>query len=666
MLLGTRPTETVGTVSPPLHPPPPLTYLAFHLAFTLPPIALLAALRARPADVPLSRAAGVTAGLATVAFAYTLPWDAYLIARGVWSYGAGRVAATLVGVPVEEVAFFVLQTLLASLWTLALLRWTGASGVLPERGGRATQAAGAAAGVALTAVGAAMLLAPRTLYLGLIFAWAGPPLAIQWGWGLNRLLGRPRVWLVGIAGPALYLAAVDAVAIHDGVWTIAAATSTGLHVGGLPLEEGVFFVVTSALVVQGVLLGLDVLGRRTRRAARRAEALRAEVPRAEAPPVAPRAEAWFAGPAAPSVVRRDVERYVLWPSRLALAALVPFGTLTSAWPVAVLAAPFAASLVLFGLPHGAVDPFVLSRRPGGRAAVSAAYLAVAVAVLALWSVAPVASAVGFLVLTALHWGLGDLHTLVAFDGAQHLRTRAQRAVTVAVRGGLPMLVPLVASPDVYRRVVGWMAGALGTGGVGLGAAEALFRPDVRLALGIGFGALAAGSLVVGWRRAGPHGAAAWRTDAGETLGLAAFFALVDPLLAVGLYFCLWHAPRHIARLVAWSPAAAAQVAAGGGGPVLAGFAVRALPGTLGALALLGALWIAVGQSATLGAAVGVYLALIAAVTVPHTAVVSWMDRAEGLWDVRRADYPAGGTAGTVSGVPTRTGPGGGVPSDARL
>ena len=637
-----------GLLCPTRFPPTPrrVTYLVFHLAFIAPPLAVLVLLRARPADVTALRAATVLAGLAAVAFVYTLPWDAYLIRRGVWSYGSGRVAATLAGVPVEEVVFFVLQTVLAGLWALALLRWAGATGVLPSRGGRAAQAVGAVAGIAVTASGALLLAEPRTLYLGLILAWAGVPLTIQWAWGLDRLLGRPLVWLGSIAAPAGYLAVVDAVAIRDGVWTVAEATSTGWTVGGLPVEEALFFVVTSALVVQGVLLALDLLGRRDGAALTDAPtSLSAEAPPADRPAVVagasarPDAGAWFAGPAETLRLRPSVERGVLWPSRLALAALVPLGPLTGAWPVAVLAAPLAASLVVFGLPHGAVDPFVLRRGLLGRAAVSAVYLAVALAVLGVWAWAPRASAVAFLGLTALHWGLGDLHTLVAFDGAVHLRTRAQRAAFVAVRGGLPMLVPLVAAPDVYRRVVGWMAGALDPAApvsASLGAAEALFRPDVRLALGVGFAVLAVSSLALGFRRAGGAGQRAWRIDAAETTGLAVFFALVDPLLAVGVYFCLWHAPRHLARLVAWSPAAVEQVEASGaiGGRVWAGVAARALPGTAGALALLGALWVGLGPAATVGGAVGLYLAVIAAVTVPHAAVVAWMDRAEGLWAVR--------------------------------
>ena len=238
-----------------------MTYLAFHLAFTLPPLAALVLFRRLPAGVTAARAAGVTAGLAALAFVYTLPWDASLIARGVWGYPDGRVLATLAGVPVEELAFFAIQTAIAGLWTLRVMERSGHGAALPHRGGRSAQVAGGLFGLALTALGVALLARRGRSTSGSSSRGPGPPLAVQWGWGLDRLLGRRRVWALGIAAPALYLCIVDAAAIRDGIWHIAPATSTGWMLGGLPVEEALFFVVTSALVAQGVLLALDLLAR---------------------------------------------------------------------------------------------------------------------------------------------------------------------------------------------------------------------------------------------------------------------------------------------------------------------------------------------------------------------------------------------------------------------
>jgi hypothetical protein len=57
----------------------------------------------------------------------------------------------------------------------------------------------------------------------------------------------------------LYLSLADAVAIGEGTWTIDPAQSLGLLLGGqLPLEEFVFFLLTTTLVTFGMVLGLEV------------------------------------------------------------------------------------------------------------------------------------------------------------------------------------------------------------------------------------------------------------------------------------------------------------------------------------------------------------------------------------------------------------------------
>lgn len=88
-----------------------MTYAAFLAVFLLPPIAVLAIAR-RPSR-RLLKALAVTMLLAV---AYTGPWDSAIIAAGVWSYPPGRVfGPTIGGVPIEEYAFFVLQTAMTGL-----------------------------------------------------------------------------------------------------------------------------------------------------------------------------------------------------------------------------------------------------------------------------------------------------------------------------------------------------------------------------------------------------------------------------------------------------------------------------------------------------------------------------------------------------------------------
>jgi Brp/Blh family beta-carotene 15,15'-monooxygenase len=297
--------------------------------------------------------------------------------------------------------------------------------------------------------------------------------------------------------------------------------------------------------------------------------------------------------------------------------------------------PLAASLLLFGLPHGAVDHLVVPRllglppRPAVILAVATAYLALAGVYLALWYAAPNLAFALFIALTWFHWGQGDLQALLAQLGVTHLISPRRRGLALLVRGGLPMLVPLLAFPETYRAMIDATVGLFAPQAAG--RLDWAFAPPFRLVAGASLAAALVVALVAGWHAAGVDGRRGWATDVAETVALAAYFAVVPPVLAVGCYFCLWHAPRHIARLVAVDRAA---TPAGGLSTrqALGHFTRRATPTTLAAVLLLGGLAIAVpyppGDPASLA---GLYLVLLAALTLPHTLVVTWMDRRQKVW-----------------------------------
>lgn len=226
-----------------------MSYLAFHLVFILPPIAVLAlSTRARGGLAPGElRALGL---VMLIALMYTTPWDNYLVWRGIWSYGSDRVLGTIGYVPVEEYLFFLLQPVLTGLWLLLLLHRRGE----PRAVGGKPRVVGALAFVLVAAVGVAALGHEGGAYLGLILVWAAPVLAGQWAYAGSALWAHRRVWLLGVAVPTLYLWIADALAIRMGIWRISAEHTLGPALGGLPLEEAVFFLVTNLLVVQGLLL----------------------------------------------------------------------------------------------------------------------------------------------------------------------------------------------------------------------------------------------------------------------------------------------------------------------------------------------------------------------------------------------------------------------------
>ncbi len=110
-----------------------MTYFEILLIFILPPLVVLAIFV--PADLwrlllrrerPSSRILlpyWSVALLVLIALVYTTPWDNYLVATYVWWYDPDLVTGLTIGyVPIEEYTFFIVQSLLTGLWTLAILR----------------------------------------------------------------------------------------------------------------------------------------------------------------------------------------------------------------------------------------------------------------------------------------------------------------------------------------------------------------------------------------------------------------------------------------------------------------------------------------------------------------------------------------------------------------
>ena len=194
-----------------------------------------------------------------LALVYTTPWDNYLVATNVWWYDPDLVTGITLGwVPIEEYTFFVVQTLLTGLWTLALIRFAFKSQPSggPRRGFR-RQATVVVMALWLIST-AFLLLGPESgRYLTLILTWALIPVLIQVAFGADILLANWRLLAAAILVPTIYLWLVDALAIQSGTWTIDPAQTTGAKLGPLPLEEMVFFLMTNLLIGFGVTLMLS-------------------------------------------------------------------------------------------------------------------------------------------------------------------------------------------------------------------------------------------------------------------------------------------------------------------------------------------------------------------------------------------------------------------------
>lgn len=98
----------------------------------------------------------------------------------------------------------------------------------------------------------------RWAYLIHLLSWALPFIALQLGilaWHFRARLGAVlRAVLPPAFAVGLYLSVADHLAIREGIWSFGEGKHLGLYVGAVPLEELLFFVLTSVMVALGLTL----------------------------------------------------------------------------------------------------------------------------------------------------------------------------------------------------------------------------------------------------------------------------------------------------------------------------------------------------------------------------------------------------------------------------
>lgn len=281
----------------------------------------------------------------------------------------------------------------------------------------------------------------------------------------------------------------------------------------------------------------------------------------------------------------------------------------------------AASVLAFGLPHGAADWWVMRLAAGerwthrGRAVLVGGYVLAAALTLAFWRWRPALALEGFLVLTAWHFGSADASTLLPPG-----KRGAAWWLFALGRGGLVIGTPLAFRPAESAALLQPFAALSGEPGA-MVTAEILRAAWPLVWIG-------AALQTVALRIEAHHQPGGRTRDPGltcnflETAVLLALFRLAPPLWAFACYWVAFHAWRHVWRIEArLHPGLAVPP-----GRALVDFHRRTLPLTLLSLAgLVGifALWPAL----TVGAAGWrtAYFVLLSALTVPHAIVTGWLD-----------------------------------------
>ena len=255
-------------------------------------------------------------------------------------------------------------------------------------------------------------------------------------------------------------------------------------------------------------------------------------------------------------------------------------------PIATMIA--TGVFLIGGLPHGAFD-IALARRAAstqGRVAIIAilsAYMAVAIGMVVLWALAPVAALVLFLVVAAVHFG-DDWNILPE----PLLRVAAGAAIIAA-----PAIGHQAAVAAIFEAMTG------GAGGRVVAQVALAIAPVALLVTAVG--------MASAWR----DGARAW---AAATATAIAVLLVAPPITGFALFFVFLHSPRHLqptrAALDDWSTARWIGTGAGMSLVAVSGWLVLTRIGPLGVS----------------GDVAANAFQLLAAVAVPHLLLSGWIER----------------------------------------
>ena len=237
---------------------PAMTYLRFHLIFNLPLLVVLAALNWPEAWVPGEATALGLVLLAVMVF--TTPWDNLAAKWGIWGFPREKYSLRLGYLPVEEYAFFLLQSLNVMLAVRALFFFFPAFQTAQETSlGRWTLIYLGVSVIPWTLIAVQLHRLKRKLgsraNYAIHLAWFLPVIYVQWL--LAPLLFLHHLSLLALLTVVfgVYYTLADLVAVRGGTWFFDEKQILGVNLGGvLPWEEIAFFFLTSLLVAQSYLL----------------------------------------------------------------------------------------------------------------------------------------------------------------------------------------------------------------------------------------------------------------------------------------------------------------------------------------------------------------------------------------------------------------------------
>ena len=273
---------------------------------------------------------------------------------------------------------------------------------------------------------------------------------------------------------------------------------------------------------------------------------------------------------------------------------------------------FSLSLILIGLPHGAVDLEVSSRLSGATTWSASlrgfvGYIILLVLVLVVAFMFPTAVVLAFGLMSAWHFGTADALDLNESVGkSSHVSW-----LVAAARGSFVLSLPFVLHPTSTCEVANRLIKLFGSHGPSV--SEAIVTPVFS-----GILCLATVVLFVEW---------CFRISTGdiqyagilflEIASLVAAFAILHPLFAMGSYFLCWHSWRQTRRLILLMEGEPVSI-----NRSIIRLHIRSLPLLIPTLLVVAAVLIWRLPDATIYDLAVVALAVFVVVTPPHQMLIS--------------------------------------------
>jgi len=181
------------------------------------------------------------------------------------------------------------------------------------------------------------------------------------------------------------------------------------------------------------------------------------------------------------------------------------------------------SVVLIGLPHGAFDGAIAgylgyTARPQWLLRFLGLYLLFAAAVVMIWMYFPVAALIGFLVISMIHFGLGDASATKGWF----------RKVQAVSHGGIVVVAISQGHKQDVDRIFSYLVG---------GETHVVWT-----AIDVMSVVVAVALIVYAWQALWDG---RWRAGFLEIVTLLSLFLLVPPLVGFAIYFCCVHSARHL-------------------------------------------------------------------------------------------------------------------------